>query len=258
MKSRPIDIDILPVSVAPDYEIEAPSLDCPLAALVRALALSMVFHPDFRAPQFEPADERFTELEPTERPRVIEVVLCKNVDDLPILLDNDNLKGAVGAFAISSGLFDTDCWMADAFRVVVPCDLSYLRTFAAEERDKETDPQDDRYDLEYLKAYLVTLTHELAHAREFILHGEGHTPAEIDDAFDCGLIDVDCKDVASGRLIRADMLELDPEESVEVMEDRVEAQGRAWLDWAFARVPRELSDEVLREIRPKAAARKRV
>ena len=86
----------------------------------------------------------------------------------------------------------------------------------------------------------------------------GHTPAEIDDAFDCGLVDVDCKDVASGRLIRADMLELDPEESVEVMEDRVEAQGRDWLDWAFARVPRELSDEVLREIRPKTAARKRI
>lgn len=187
-KSLSIDLHILPVSIDPDYEIEAPSPDCPLAALVRALAQSMAHHPDFRAPLFEPADQRFTELEPADKPRIIEVVLCKNVDDIPILLDSDRLQGAVGAFAISSGLFDTVCWMADAFRVVVPCDLAYLRDFAAGERDKETDPQDDRYDLEYLKAYLVTLTHELAHAREFILHGEGHTPAEIDDAFDCGLM----------------------------------------------------------------------
>lgn len=249
LKTQLIEIQVKPVDVHPDYEIESPASDCPLAKLTTALAQVMETHPDFVQARFEHSVSLFDEIEIPDRPLKIEVVLCKNVEDVGTLIDNDDLSDCVGAFAISSGLFNPDCWKADTFRVVVPCDMDYLKNFILEERDKEIDPADDRHDLRFLMAYLVTLTHELAHAREFIVHGQGLTPEEIDNYHDAGLIDVDCLDVASGRMIREDMLEADREESIDIMESRVEEQGRDWLDWALRRVDPGLVESVLERAR---------
>ena len=245
MKTQSIEIQVKRVDVHPDYEIDPPDAACPLVQLTTALAQQMASHPDFNQARFERPADGFDELERPDRPLSIEVVLCKKVDDIETLIDSDSPNEYIGVFAMSAGAFNPDCWKADAFRVVVPCDMDYLRNFILEERNQELDPDNDRHDFDYLMAYLVTLTHELAHAREFIIHGQGFTPDEIDNYHDAGLINVDCLDVASGRFIRDDMLETDREDSIDIMETRVEAQGYSWLHWAIGRIDQKKVDAVL-------------
>lgn len=245
-----IGINVLFVDVHEDYEIVSPSVDCPLARLVRAIAQVMGQHPSFSDVQFMASRELLGDIELPERTLEIDVVLCAHNEDICKLLELDEREDIVGVFATSSGLFNPESWKADRFRVIVPCDLAALRQFVLDEREKEWDPENDRHDMAALKAYLVTVTHELAHAREFILHGHGLTPAEVDDYYDAGLIDFDCRDACTGRMVREEMAELSLEDCDLVMEDRVEAQGRQWLEWAIKRIPESLLGEVFDIVKP--------
>lgn len=252
--TRAIGIEVKPVDVHADYEVEPPPEDCPLASLVRAVAQVMQSHPSFSDVAFLAPSEMLGEIEPPDRDLKIEVVLCARREDIGVLLDNP-MEDCIGCFATTSGAFNPDTWKADCFRVIVPCDVEYLRAFVAEQRSMELDPEDDRYDINALKAYLVTVTHELSHAREFILHGHGLTPAEVDDYYDAGLIDYDCFDVCTGRMIREEMLEQSLEECTQIMEERVEEEGRKWLDWAARQIEPERFDAVLEVIKSMGVAR---
>ena len=136
--------------------------------------------------------------------------------------------------------------------MIVGCDELELRKWVREEteRDRAADlpPRIETY----ISAFLATITHELAHAIEFIAHGAGLTPSEVDDAFDEGVLDVSVSDVCSGRGIREDMeAGLSDQAATDIMEERVERQGVTWLDWALARVPAELMRECVQAYAPR-------
>ena len=93
---------------------------------------------------------------------------------------------------------------------------------------------------------------ELAHAVEFIVHGAGLTPAQVDDAFDEGVVDISLFDVCSGRGIRDDMeAGLIEQDAAAVMENRVERKGTDWLNWALARLPAKLIQDCAQAYAPR-------
>lgn len=75
---------------------------------------------------------------------------------------------------------NTDSGLNDSHEVFVNCNYSFLFNICLNSRKDEFDIHSDRYDSEILDALLVTLTHELEHAVEFIENANGLTPHELD------------------------------------------------------------------------------
>lgn len=230
----------------------------PLFKLQKAILEQLVHHPDFQDAQvigerqlYEPLD-----LPEAEGVKVIEVVFCKYHADIPLMLDitrAKNQEAPLGWFATSSGLFDTTLWFTDKFRVIVGCDERYLKEYFRFQRNQQMFPDQDQYDLNYLLAPLNTITHELAHAVEFIRHGAGLTPAEVELAVEDGEVDFTMFSVISGQGIRPDIpLSMEQAEAEHLMESRVENQGYSWLKWALERVPFQLQRDCLDAYVPKA------
>lgn len=248
-----IKLNVQSLDLDGDYDAAPAKEGTPLAILVRAIAKELEQHPDLEAvitltnPDTHP-DIRFPD---QTGEVVVDVVLCDDYHDIPMILNSD-MEAPLGVFATSSGAFDHDSWYADKFRVVVAVNETVFRGFFKDQRQLEIDPQSDIHDHEYLEAYLNTLPHELAHAVEFISHGGGLTPDQVDIDFEDGLLDCDMEDICTGRGLRPDMpASLEGDEAVDLMEERVEAQGREWLAWAIKRVPRQLVDACLKAYAPK-------
>jgi len=122
------------------------------------------------------------ETEPSEDAE-IDVVFIDNKDLVEWY--NVNPEETVGIHCITSGPFeivDGDV-ISHRNRVVVYLNEEYLKRFIAEERMMESDPNSDRHDIEYMMSYLNTVTHELAHAVEFIECTHGLTPSEAESIF---------------------------------------------------------------------------
>ena len=247
-----IQVKDVPTEIQEDCEISSAKQGSPLTRLVTAIAMAMQDHPDFQPAKSYLSQVTHPEFQFTDDPRVIEVVLCDNHDDISSLLDSD-MTDVLGAFATSSGFFDRERWKADAFRVVVGCHEETLRKHLIDERQKEQDPSNDRYDFQVMNGFLITITHELAHALEFIRHGGGLTPEEVENAYDEGWLEFSVSDVCTGRGIRPDMDPcLDDDDATDIMEERVEAQGIEWLDWALDKIPTNLYQSCLKACAPKA------
>jgi hypothetical protein len=248
-----IKLDVQSLDLDEDYEAAPAKEGTPLTILVRAIAQALEQHPDLQSVATltnlnSHPDILFPDQESTV---VVEVILCDKSQDIPMILNTD-MEAPLGVFATSSGAFDQDSWYADKFRVIVAVNEAALREFFRDQRQLEMDPQSNSHDREYLKAYLNTLPHEIAHAVEFISHGGGLTPDQVDIDCEHGLLDCDMQDICTGRGIRHDMpASLEDDEADDIMEERVEAQGREWLDWALQRVPAPLVEACLKAYAPK-------
>ncbi|WP_455233471.1 hypothetical protein [Geopseudomonas aromaticivorans] len=252
-----LDIKTLHQALPEDADLDdfaALDASSPLARLFTAVAQTMNDHPDLQAISGMQPAECYPDIEfPDPQSEIsIEVVLCGATDDIPAVLDHDfGGQSPLGAFATSSGLFDTSAWLADRFRVLVSCSEDDLRQHILDERSQEMDPYSGQHDHHYLFSYLNTLTHELRHAVDFIEHGNGLTPSQVDDFNDTGDFEFGLRDVANGRGIRDDVdAELDDDEADNLMEDRVEAAGREWLSWALAKIEPGLFEEALAACTP--------
>jgi hypothetical protein len=247
-----IKLNVQPLSIDDDFDITPVQEGSSLVKLVRAVASAMENHPELKSVQSLVDPKYRNELVFPGDDAVIEVdvLLCGRHEDIPMIIDS-SMQAPLGVFATSSGSFDRTRWAADRFRVVMACDEEYLRGFVLSQRDMESNPGSDLHDIEYLSAYLTTLTHEIAHAVEFIAHGGGLTPEEVDNAFDEELFDWPIKHVCNGQGIRQDMsTHLSDEEADEIMEDRVEAQGAKWLEWALTKVPKSMVSDCLKACAP--------
>lgn len=248
-----IKLNVQPLSIDDDFDITPAQEGSPLVKLVRAIASAMENHPDLMSVQSLVDPECRNDLAfPNDDEAIeVDVLLCGSHEDIPMIIDS-NMVAPLGVFATSSGNFDRERWTADRFRVIVSCDDEYLKGLFLAQRNLESNPNSDRHDHEYLNFYLNTLTHELAHAIEFIAHGGGLTPEEVDNAHDEGLFDWSLQHVCNGQGIRPDMpIHLSAEEADEVMEQRVEAQGMQWLEWALSKVPQSLVTDCLKAYTPK-------
>lgn len=226
-------------------DLQPVNLNTPLTRMIKALVEVIGQHPDLQdvQPVLAPTDYLHLEFPALESAQTVDIHLCATSEEIDLILDR-NMDNCLGVFATSSGFFDRERWSADRFRVLMACDeqelREHMRLEASEDRDEGRQP---RYET-YLVAYLITLTHELAHAVEFIRHCAGLTPEEVESSWEDGSLELSVSDVCSGRGIREDMpCDMDENVANEVMEDRVEEQGIEWLEWAIARLPVEyLSD----------------
>jgi len=242
------------INLNEDYEVAPPKADAPLVKLLTAMASVLEGHPSLNnlAPLIGPADFPELEFPSVDAEMTIEVVLCNEPEDLSIILDR-GMGEAVGVFANSSGAFDETRWAADKFRVLVVCGDEFYKRHVKAERALEQDPWKSQYDLDYLKGAVTTLTHEVMHAIEFINHGGGLSPEQVDNAHDEDYFPFSLRDVCSGRGIRTDMpIELSREDADEFMEQRVEHLGRELTDWAIDRVSPALVQRCIKAYAPRA------
>ncbi|WP_410951757.1 hypothetical protein [Pseudomonas sp. S1(2024)] len=234
-------------------DLQPLNLKTPLARMMSAVVEVMAHHPDLQNLHSILPAEAYPDIQFPDASRLVEVDvhLCAALSDISAILDRDD-DGCLGIFATTSGAFDTTAWCADRFRVIVGCDELELRKWVREETERDLAADLPPRIETYISAFLATTTHELAHAIEFIAHGAGLTPSEVDDAFDEGVLDVSVSDVCSGRGIREDMeADLSDQAATDIMEERVERQGATWLDWALARVPAELMRECVQAYAPR-------
>jgi hypothetical protein len=223
----------------------------PLGRLYRHLAAQLEARPELRRLRPRLPREYAEQLGHTAPPDHlhVQVVLAH-----PDALERWNAPAnSLGLFAVSSGGYehcDEDV-ISTAFRVVIPVDEARLSRHLAEERALELDPDSDRHDRSNLMAFIITLPHELAHALEYIEHGNGLTPWEAQTLHEGGDLPLELFDLVTGRGVREDMpAELDREEAIERMEARVEARGRALLD--SLRLDEALVGEVIEHYGPRA------
>lgn len=232
-----------------EFDLPALNKDCPLTKLTENLVVAIAKHPDVASPSVLLSTSAYQDIEfPAQGSTLeIDILLCSTADAL-----TDWTGGNACGVFMTSGAPIEESMYATRLRVGVPCDIEAVRAFVLEERQLETDPSSDQHDLSYLEAYLCTLTHELAHAIEFIRHAGGLTPDQVDLLFDDGAIEFGISEAATGLVAREDMkpFAMHPEGAEDAMEARVEATGRQWLRWAMLHVDKELIQACLETIRP--------
>lgn len=224
----------VPADLAAELEIP-PVPDSSLKRAFQALAKSLNAHPAMSnlATGLSPADYPDIEFASPGDEITVEIMLIPNRDAYEALGVECDDTSPLGVFLTTGGpLEGEESYLATRFRVLVLCDEREFVSHLLVERDSEMDPSSTEYDHEYVAAFLNTLTHEVAHAVEFISHGHGLTPAQVEIWNDMGVLDRDLTDIITGRWIRADMqddLFVDIGLTTEVMEVRVERTGRKWL-----------------------------
>lgn len=245
------------INLPEEYDIAPPKADSPLVKLMTEMASVLEAHPSLSNVTPLTGPDEFPDLvfPLPESELTIEVLLCNEPQDLNTILDQD-MGEAIGVFANSSGAFDDTRWAADKFRVLVVCGDAFYKRHVKAQRDLEQDPWSDRYDLDYLKEVATTLTHEVMHAIEFITHGGGLTPEQVDNAHDEDYFPYSLHDVCSGRGIRQDVpADMCRDEVEELMEQRVEHLGTELTDWAIQRVSRASVERCIKAYAPKAPER---
>lgn len=222
---------------------------CPLTILTEHLVSIVAAHPDVCRPVVQLNHQDYPDVAfPPEGSTIeVDILLCSSSEALLEWTSEDSC----GVFMVTSGLLE-DSMFARRLRVGIPCDIEALRAFVLEERQKEINPASNQHDLSYLEAYLVTLTHEVAHAIDFITHAGGLSPSDVDVLCDSGEIDFDVQDAATGVIAREEMGRHSgsPADAIDAMEERVEALGRQWLLWALAKADQHLVQACLDAVCP--------
>ncbi len=225
-------------------EYDQPPLDpaSPLREIFRAMVSLLGDTPEVSSVRSEMGAALYPDLE-FPGSVAVEVVLCSTMEAMHFAWETHGEP--VGIFAVTGGPYEEA--FADKLRIIVPCDEAYLRKWIEEERagSSAVDPYhtDRKSDERALDAFLVTLTHELEHALDFIRHGGGISPRDIDTLSDCGEIDFDVTDACTGGFIREDMKCVDLDEHNDLMEERVEAAGRR----LFAKIKPRLDPDIYSE-----------
>lgn len=176
-----------------------------------------------------------------------------------VLIDNPEIfdyfevpENSLGFHAINSGIYESEDEdvLSKKHRVFIMVDENKIKEIIKNEREYEIDNTSDRNDLEYLKSYLVTVTHELAHCVEFITNANGLTPGQVCDENENGNLSWDVTEVSTGHGILFPYDEdSTTQELVDIMEERVEMKGIEWLD--NIKMDDKLLQEVLSEYAPK-------
>lgn len=144
--------------------------------------------------------------------------------DNPYLFDHETL----GFFSVTSGPFEEidEDHLAKEFRVFVYVSENMLIQEWQENGDYYPDTR------ALLEAWAVTITHELCHAVEFIRHGHGIPPADVDsldyahETPDGELDCMDAEDISTGGMLYEN---LDGDDDLDTCEQRVESIGAQWL-----------------------------
>lgn len=158
----------------------------------------------------------------------IKILMVDNNQIFKDYFDDDAAGTTLGFFNLTNSkniLGTTD--ISNEFIVVVEADLKgfdfIYNKFAA--KLNETKP-------EILSRYLITLTHELCHALEFIENSGGLTPLAVETLFEQDLFEYDVDSCATGfyhdkyKKEFAGVAYEDDQRIYEIMEDRVEIKGR--------------------------------
>lgn len=252
-----VRLEVSLINLPEEYDIAPPKADSPLVKLLTEMASVLEAHPSLSdvIPLTGPSEFPDLEFPPADAEMTIEVVLCEETKDISITLDEDT-GGAIGVFAIWSGAFDPTHWAADKFRVMVVCGDEFCERHIKSQIAREGNHRSSQHDLKYLKDALTILTHEVMHAIEFITHGGGLTPEQVDNAHDEGHFPFTLNDVCTGRGIRTDVpTHLTRENAVKLMEQRVEHLGRDLTDWVIDRVSPALVQCCIKAYAPKAPER---
>lgn len=246
-------LHVAPLKAHEDYEIPPLNEQAPLTRLTRAIAEAMASHPDLQSIRgMQPADcYPDVDFPATDVDMPIDVLLCADREGINLALGRVLPGRPYGVFATSAGVLEPEQMYANRFRIIVSCNEEDLRQHLIEERAVETDPYSSGKDHLFLQSFLNTITHELVHAKWFIEHGNGLSPAQIENYYDAGIYEFNIIDTCSGRGIREGIdAEMSPDEANFIMEEHVEAEGRAWLQWAFTRIEPDLISECLAAYAP--------
>ena len=238
-----LQINALPTST---FGGETASVPSPLRSVFEALIDRMQSHPEIAniAPLLKPSDYPGVQFSNADADIPVNIYLTDKAyvfEELDLSPDE-----TVGAFLNATDLYG-EHYRPDGFHIVVLCDADAFLNFVKEERELEMDPSDESHDGEYIRATLNNLTHELAHALEFIAHGHGlttHAASSYEDGdfdeeegLELSGFDYLNLDLVTGRWIREDMQDdtfANDKHAIDVMEQRVEAKGYRWIDDCLA------------------------
>jgi hypothetical protein len=223
-----------------EYVSRFQNIHDPRILLIRELLKEMMQLPELKNPKNQlPADIAADYISPGAENQNIEVLLVDNNDAFDLW---DAPEGSLGFHCISSGNDETP-W-SEVHRVVINMDDKIIREHLLDLRlDSYEDPFDDATDFEGLKGWLITITHEIAHALEFIENSNGLTPDMIGNMCDEFELGYNLLDFSTGAGISQPNLVPDQYDSsdnpemvnISAMEDRVEAKGINYLNSCMQR-----------------------
>lgn len=156
----------------------------------------------------------------------IKIFLIDKKEVFAQFFDSTECNTTLGVFRITNGngLFGNDNY-TDDFSILVDSSMdnfNKLYNMAKPNLPKKI----------FFENYLITLTHEISHALEFLENGGGLTPHQVELEFDKGNFDYTVEECAIGYNFPKyydDYLGLDNERDeitiIKIMEERVEAKG---------------------------------
>lgn len=162
----------------------------------------------------------------------IDIVFANKNDE--ILSYWEAPEGVVGLHCLNSGAFESsdNDFLSTKHRVLVTLDESNLRSVIKTNRENQMYDKDDNSNDElYLKLYMNTITHELAHCLEWIENTNGLPPSEIQNMIESDDIHFNFEEIITGDGILFEKGAYGTGEYLEdVMENRVEEKGMTWLN----------------------------
>lgn len=137
--------------------------------------------------------------------------------------DEEVAQQTYGVFNITNGDgFLGEDYLAKEFTVLIDAsDETFDSTYKKDSGNNKID---------FISRYLVTMTHEIQHALEFIENSGGLTPHQVEDLFDNEVFDYSVNDCSTGYGIPQYFDDFegvqDEDEVYQIMEERVELKGR--------------------------------
>jgi hypothetical protein len=159
----------------------------------------------------------------------IRILLVDSNEIFKHFFEEEIAEKTYGLFNISNGDGVLgESYIADEFIVLVNASINDFNKFYTNHKAYFLNKED------CLNRYLVTLTHEIQHALEFIENSGGLTPLEVENLFDDGVFDYDNYSCQTGYGL-PDYFEeyegiTDEDEIYELTELRVEHKGRNMLE----------------------------
>lgn len=186
---------------------------------------------DFKGEKIFETKEKFKEVNPVPPDNISIDIIFLNKDEE--LLDQWCVPERIMGFhAINSGVFeikDNDM-LSKKHRVGIVVDPELFNEEFTKNRLFQRDINSNEFDMDFIYAYFNTLTHELAHCKEFIENTNGMTPYEVANLQEEEMVDLTFYDISNGHGILFDFDENnDRYELDEIMEERVEAKGMSWI-----------------------------
>lgn len=217
-------------SIIDDESLSYSSFNTPLHHLVVNVIEELSKNENFINLEFK-LDKKYINEEYFEIPKEdieIEFIIVDNIE----VFDYFNAGEAIGLHSITAGVFEEEDndYLAKKHRVFISINEEYLKEYFLNERLNELDPYSDSYDYSYLAGYLITITHEGLHGKEFIEHANGMTPSEVNNLIESEEFELSLSDVSTGNGSLFPYMDEDDNVSEQdlrdVMEERVESAGR--------------------------------